>query len=217
MIARGGDDEKRRHSRSYRCHRKIDYWHDAHTIAGPTPRRFVTRQSDHDRRSLPLGFFIPAVPFCHLTLLVVRPPLRRHERIKVPEGTLGAAFRARRWSRGLEQWEAALEIGVSVNTYCAWETNRRQPDLRYIPPAIRFLGSDWREPGQSLGERIRHKRTAAGLSIRQLAALLGADATTVKSWEAGLHAPSARSAARIHNWLQGVIPQRTSQLTNGHS
>jgi len=59
----------------------------------------------------------PAVPFCHLAFSAPRPAIRRYERIRVPEGTLGAAFRERRWSRGLEQWEAAEEIGVSVATY----------------------------------------------------------------------------------------------------
>ena len=53
---------------------------------------------------------------------------------------LGAAFRVRRWSRGLEQREAAAEIGVSIATYRGWETNRYEPDLRHVPAAIRFLG-----------------------------------------------------------------------------
>jgi transcriptional regulator with XRE-family HTH domain len=88
-----------------------------------------------------------------LTFLAGQPPLRRYERVKVPERTLAAAFRARRWSRGLEQREeAAAEIGVSVNIYCGWETNRGRPDLRHIPAAIRFLGFDWREPGTTLGQ-----------------------------------------------------------------
>ena len=145
--------------------------------------------------------FIPAVPFCHLTFLAERPPLRRYERVKVPEGTLGAAFRERRWSRGLEQQGAAAEIGVSVKTYAGWETNSREPNLRNIPASIRFLGFDWRQHGAGLGTRIRIARTAAGLSIKQLAAVLGADASTVADWEAGLHAPSKRSATKLHKWL----------------
>jgi DNA-binding transcriptional regulator YiaG len=134
--------------------------------------------------------------------LAVRPPLRRYERLKVPEGTLGAALRVRRWSRGLEQMEAAQEIGVSVATYRGWETNRRQPDLRHIPAAILFLGFDWRERGASLGEAIRYARTAAALSIRELAAMLRVDPTTLRAWEAGLHKPSSISVARVHDWLR---------------
>src|SRR3990170_6866938 len=135
----------------------------------------------------------PAVPFCHRTFSVGRPVLRRYERTKVPDGTLGAAFRVRRWSRGVDQKQAAQEIGVSVKTYCGWETNRSEPDLSNIPAAIRFLGFDWRPQSVILGERIRRARTAAGLSIKALAAVVGLDPSTVGECETGLRKPSRRS------------------------
>jgi transcriptional regulator with XRE-family HTH domain len=141
------------------------------------------------------------VPFCHLSFSASRPVERRYERAKIPTGTLGAAFRERRWSRGLEQRDAAKEIGVSVATYCGWETNRRVPDVRNIPAAIRFLGHYWRPSGTGLGERIRRTRTAIGLSITELANLLHMDGSAVRGWEAGLHSPSKRSAEKIHAWL----------------
>lgn len=119
----------------------------------------------------------------------------------MPEGTLGAAFRARRWSRGLDQKDAAKEIGVCTATYCCWENNLTEPDLRNIPRAIRFLGFDFRPSGASLGDRIRNARTAAGLSITELADRLGSDASAVREWESGLHAPSKRSAAKLEDWL----------------
>jgi transcriptional regulator with XRE-family HTH domain len=155
-------------------------------------------------RSPPARLLTPAVPFCHLTFSVVRGPIPRYERTKVPLGTLGAAFRQRRWSRGLEQLQAASEIGVSAATYCAWETNRREPALRHLPTAIRFLGFDWRQPPTSIGAQIHQARTAAGLSIRELAVRLRADPTTVRGWEAGLHAPSRRSVVIINEWLADV-------------
>ena len=144
------------------------------------------------------------MPFCHLTFLAARPVARRYERTKVPEGTLGSAFRARRWSRGLDQEKAAAEIGISVKTYCGWETNRRKPDLRHIPAGIRFLGFDWRPPGLSLGARIRRARTAAGLSITRLAALIEADPSTVSEWENDLRTPSGRSTEKLERWLSIV-------------
>ncbi|MGZ5449708.1 MAG: helix-turn-helix domain-containing protein [Thermoanaerobaculia bacterium] len=145
------------------------------------------------------------MPFCHLTFSAGRPILRHYERTEVPEGTLGAAFRSRRWSRGLDQKEAAEEIGVSVNAYSGWETNRREPDLRNMPAAVRFLGSDWRPQGASLGDRIRGARTAAGLSIKQLSALLKTDPSTVGGWESDRQAPSRRSTAKLEEWLHRVV------------
>jgi DNA-binding transcriptional regulator YiaG len=101
----------------------------------------------------------------------------------------------------MEQREMAAEIGVSAATYGGWETNRRRPNLRHVPAVIRFLGFDWREPDPSLGDRIRHARTAVGLSIRELAETLTTDPATVRGWEVGLHTPSPKSLARIDHWL----------------
>ncbi|HEX7157676.1 MAG TPA: helix-turn-helix transcriptional regulator, partial [Edaphobacter sp.] len=80
------------------------------------------------------------MPFCHLAFSAARPPERRYERAKVPANTLGAAFRECRWARGLAQREAAKDIGISVKTYCGWETNRTMPALIHLPAAIAFLG-----------------------------------------------------------------------------
>jgi transcriptional regulator with XRE-family HTH domain len=125
----------------------------------------------------------------------------------VPEGTLAAVFRERRSSRGQEQRAAAAEIGVSLATYRGWEANRTTPDLRNIPAAIGFLGFDWRPAGVSLSDRLRRARTAAGLSIKELAALLGSDPSTVRGWEMGLHAPAAQTAATLEKWLSGSARQ----------
>jgi transcriptional regulator with XRE-family HTH domain len=145
------------------------------------------------------------VPFCHLTFSGGRPVLRRYERTKVPEKTLGAAFRTRRWSRGLDQKQAATEIGISVKTYAGWETNSREPDLRSIPAAIRFLGFDWRPQGVTLGARIRRARTATGLSLTELATFLKTDPATIGGWETGLHAPSNRSLVKLEEWLPRIV------------
>lgn len=122
----------------------------------------------------------------------------------MPEGTLGAAFRTRRWMLGLDQKLAAEEIGVSVKTYCGWETNRSEPDLRNIPAAIRFLGFDWRPQGASLAARVHRARTAAGLSIRALAAIVGLDPSTMGECETDLRKPSRRSVAKLEEWLPRI-------------
>jgi DNA-binding XRE family transcriptional regulator len=141
------------------------------------------------------------VPFCHLTFSTSRPALRRYERTKVPAGTLGAAFRERRWSRGLEQWQAAKEIGVSVATYRGWEVNRAAPIVKHLPDAIAFLGFDWRDSNDSFGDQIRTTRTRRGLSIREAASEIGIDPTTLRRWEVGDGLPSAALRGVIETWL----------------
>jgi transcriptional regulator with XRE-family HTH domain len=132
---------------------------------------------------------------------VVRPVERRYERKRVGKGTLGAAFRERRWSRGLEQRQAAEEIGVALATYRNWEVNRKVPDLRLIPRAIRFLGYDWRQVPDDFGGKIWHARTAEGLCLPELAAKLGISPDTLLAWEANEHRPSPTLLKRVEGWL----------------
>jgi transcriptional regulator with XRE-family HTH domain len=146
----------------------------------------------------------PAVPFCHLSFSASRPVERRYERAKVPAGTLGAAFRERRWSRGLEQWQAAKEIGVSTATYRNWEVNRNLPTVKHLPGTIAFLGYDWRSSNGSFGNRVRTARTGRGLSIPEAAAAIGIDPTTLRRWEIGEGSPSLPLRQRLDRWLIAI-------------
>jgi transcriptional regulator with XRE-family HTH domain len=141
------------------------------------------------------------VPFCHLTFSAVRPPLLGNERVKVPEGTLGGAFRAQRRTLGLEQREVAEKLGVSSSTYRSWEVNRSKPALRYVPNAIAFLGYDWRATSNSPAELLRLKRTRRGWSLRNLARRAGVDWTTIRAWERNEHRPTRRALAAVEEAL----------------
>lgn len=132
--------------------------------------------------------------------------------MKIPEGTLGALLREQRWTRGLEQRQAAVLIGTTLATYRNWETNFAAPTLKYVPGVIAFLGYDWRPQGASLGDRIRQTRTAVGLSIKQVAVVLDTDPSTISRWEAGLGVPSKRSADKLKKWL--VHPDRSDPVSS---
>ena len=141
------------------------------------------------------------MPFCHLTFSAVRPPFHRNERVKVPEGTLGAALRERRWTLGLEQCEVAEKLGVSSATYRSWEVNRSSPTLKHLPRAIAFLGYDWRAKSNSFAESLRLRRTRHGWSLRDLARRAGVDWTTIRAWERDKHRPTRRSLAAVEEAL----------------
>jgi len=115
-----------------------------------------------------------------------------------PPSVQGAGAAA--WSNG--KWRR--EIGVSVATYRGWETNRTAPALIHVPAAIAFLGYDWRESDGTLGGRLRLARTAHGLTIRELAAHLGVDPSTLRDWEANVHVPSDRHRAEVNKWLATI-------------
>lgn len=56
-----------------------------------------------------------------------------------------------------------------------------------------------------LGTRIRQARTKVGLSIRDLAALLGVSHATVGHWETGTHAPSVAALLKVAEITQADI------------
>ena len=164
-----------------------------------------TRDFNLASRSSPNRYVTPAVPFCHLTFSVLRPLLHRYERVKVPEGTLGAAFRARRRTLGLEQREVAGKLGVSSGTYRSWEVNRSKPALKHLPRAIAFLGYDWRARSNSFAESLRLKRTRLGWSLRDLARRAGVDWTTIRAWERDQHRPTSGALAAVEEALAGGV------------
>lgn len=88
--------------------------------------------------------------------------------------TLGAHLKKRRMDLGARQKDVAEEIGVNHRTYEGWEQEKYEPEFRYWPGIIRFLGYDPNpEPG-TFGERIRAARRWDGFSRRALAKRLAA-------------------------------------------
>jgi len=89
----------------------------------------------------------------------------------------------------LLQREAAIELGVCVETIRGWERGRKAPAKRYGPAARVFLGSSPLPSGDSLPDRLRFIRWRFGLTQYDLAMRLGVNRCTVSAWEAGRHSP----------------------------
>ena len=92
-----------------------------------------------------------ALPFCQITLTAQKP-------LKIPKNlkTLGDHIRKHRIEIGLFQKDVACILGVDECSIYHWENNRCEPQLRYLPRIIKFLGY---EPeiftGETLGERLK--------------------------------------------------------------
>ena len=98
---------------------------------------------------------------------------------------MGEHLKRRRLDLKLLQRQVAEEIGCSKASLLNWERGRAEPEFRFMPAIIRFLGYDptAADPTLSIGERLRATRRALGLSQEALARLLGIDSTTVRDWE----------------------------------
>ena len=99
--------------------------------------------------------------------------------------TVGEHLKKRRLDLGLRQKDVAAALGANQKTYETWEQGKHEPEVRYWPGIIRFLGYDPNPPPETFGERIRASRRRQGLSREQLAERLGLDQTTVEAWERG--------------------------------
>lgn len=114
--------------------------------------------------------------------------------------TLGEHIRKRRIELRLLQIEAAAEIGVTESTVWNWE-HGTQPELRYMPKIIRFLGyAPFNCPEDTI-EKLNYFKTVRGLSYERLGSLMGRSPEQLTDWITRRHKPHACSLRDIENFL----------------
>ena len=137
---------------------------------------------------------IDAFLFCELTLTAPKPLPAGYPKTLT---TIGDHLRKRRLDLGLTQLEVAPQLGVTEKTVNTWEVHGQQPEIRYLPKIIAFLGYDPLPPAQTLAEQIIRHRKMLGLSREELARRLGVDPGTLWRWEAEIRKPRGRFAVLI--------------------
>jgi transcriptional regulator with XRE-family HTH domain len=119
--------------------------------------------------------------------------------------TVGEHLKRRRFDLGLRQKDVAREVGANFKTYENWERGRTEPEVRFFPAVIRFLGYDPSPVPVSLPDRIRAARRRKGISQLELARRLGLDPTTVQAWEGGtVRRPYPRLVRLFENYIKGL-------------
>jgi transcriptional regulator with XRE-family HTH domain len=96
---------------------------------------------------------------------------------------LGEHLRRARLDRGLLQRQLAVRIGCSQASLLNWETEKSEPEVRFLPAILAFLGYDPRPAPGGFGERLRHTREARGFSQGALAREAGEDETALQGWD----------------------------------
>jgi transcriptional regulator with XRE-family HTH domain len=110
---------------------------------------------------------------------------------------LGDHLRARRIGLGLLQKDAAPRMGVHTATVTNWELGNTEPEERFIPALIGFLGYNPLPASRSPGEAIRRERLTRGWSLATLAAKAGVDAATVARLEMNTKGMAMRSVRAV--------------------
>jgi transcriptional regulator with XRE-family HTH domain len=104
---------------------------------------------------------------------------------------------------GLLQSEVAARIGACEASVWNWETGGREPELKWMPAILAFLGGDPRPEPQIIGARLVRFREARGWSQDRLAQNLRVDPTTLSRWELGKRKPSGAHLERTKELLSG--------------
>jgi transcriptional regulator with XRE-family HTH domain len=123
-----------------------------------------------------------------------------------PEGypetpvTIGEHILKRRIDLDLFQREVAEIIGVSEQTVCNWE-HGIEPELRFIPKIIEFLGYIPFECPDNPLDKLRYYKKVNGLSIERLGALMNRDPEQLGDWFRGKHKPCKRNIESILTFL----------------
>jgi transcriptional regulator with XRE-family HTH domain len=120
------------------------------------------------------------LPFCHQSLRATIPKPGYPKQLK----HLGDYIRARRIDLGLRQQEVADRLGAEKDTVRNWEKGRAEPEVKFLPAVIGFLGYNPLPEAMSLGEQVRRARLGLGLSRLELACRAGVDEATVQRVEA---------------------------------
>ena len=99
------------------------------------------------------------------------------------------------------QKDVAEQLGVEKCSVFNWEANSSQPEIRYMPVIIRFLGYNPLPEPKTLAEHLVRRRTTLGLSQKQAAAEMGVDPFTLAGWERGEREPAGAHLERVNGFL----------------
>ena len=136
-------------------------------------------------------------------------------RIPTQPQTIGDHIRRRRLVLKLTQKDVAEQLGVEKCSVFNWEANMSQPEIRYTPAIIRFLGYNPLPEPKSLAERLIRQRTTMGLSQKEAARAIGVDQGTLARWERGEREPHAAHTEAVERFLVGKDQQQPAERRVG--
>src|SRR5262249_12996045 len=98
---------------------------------------------------------------------------------------------------GLFQRQVADELGTDETTLFRWERNMAQPQIRYFPRILKFLGYDPFPAAVTLADKPPDARRSLGLTQTAFAEQLEVDPATLRKWEQDKAQPNRRSLKKI--------------------
>ena len=108
-----------------------------------------------------------------------------------------------RLDRGLSQPEVARLLHVTPDTVTGWELNRHEPPARLAKAIIAFLGFCPLQ-NKSLGKELKYARLITGKTQRQVAEMIGCDASNLRYIELGKRKPTLKTLEKIRGFINAA-------------
>ena len=103
----------------------------------------------------------------------------------------------------LHQADVATFFGVTEICVTNWENGRGEPQVRYMPKVVAFLGVDpYLSNLETFGGRLKYYRQRQGLSHKGISRLIGVDAATISAWENGENNPLGKHIKILQDILE---------------
>jgi DNA-binding XRE family transcriptional regulator len=93
---------------------------------------------------------------------------------------------------------------VTTSSVVNWEVNAAEPEIRYLPAIIEFLGYNPLPEATGWGERLLRHRSGLGLSQKDAAVQIGVDPGTLARWERGEREPAGGFLTLVEAFLDGA-------------
>lgn len=119
----------------------------------------------------------------------------------MPE-SIGYQILKRRLELKLEQTDLASMFGVSHNVVGNWERNEAMPNSKHRPKLVKFLGRvPWEIDQSTFGGKLEHARLLKGLSMDELAKLIGVKKTKISRLERNIYKAKADVLLKLNRAL----------------
>jgi DNA-binding transcriptional regulator YiaG len=103
----------------------------------------------------------------------------------------------------LLQEDVAILLGTSLDTVTNWENDHYEPQMKFRPLIISFLGYNPFEMDQnSFGGKLHAWRTLNGVTTKELAKRLSVNKSTVQDWEQNRRLPHQGMLRRVQELLE---------------
>lgn len=117
--------------------------------------------------------------------------------------TIGDHIRAWRIEKRLLQKDIARILGVCEDTVTGWETRSKNPMMCQMPGIFQMLGCfPIHFSVETFGGKITFYRYLKGITPKEFGLLVGADASTVRAWEANKNSPHMQRKKIIENIIE---------------